>query len=615
MARVFTTEELASIPVRSLADVLRQADGITVRDYGGLSALQTISQRGMGAEHTLVLINGMRVNSFQTGLVDYGNLSLQNVNHVEVLHGGASAMYGADAAAGLINLVMHPTITQAQAGVSTSVGSFGYRRYNAFAAAPIGDHGIRFGVEQEGSEEDYPFNFRNGNQVVEVRRRNADLNTRRANVAGSIFISENISGSFLGNLSTSERGVGGPVLSPLSSSLARQTDREYLGQLGLFVKASTRWSIDGQMMVREAYGRYIDPAIMVGGRLLDSEFRNLDGRVELRNRIALSDHLKTVFGIEIGRTVATGNALAPNPARMQFGLFATAEQHYLFSSGPLADLILTPALRFDRISPSINHLSPQVGIHAGFRQWDLGFFSKIQPALRFSASRNFRAPTFNELYYNGGGGRGNPSLDPEQATSLDGGGAIQFNAVGTHRVELAFFYVPMVNRIVWVSAGGASVTPKNIRRTVSTGAELSYDATIFDGALQIGGYYTLLRTVRMSEDFPGDPNTGNQLIYVPQELGRVSLSYGMNFASSFFKRLSAGVQYRFVGYRFTSEDNKNFLPSYRLLSGAVTNRLRLDPMNVAIKVEAENLLNEEYQTMLSYPTPPRTIRFTIGLEY
>lgn len=68
----------------SLADVLTPSTGIFIKDYGSASAVKTISQRGLGSEHTLVLLNGLRVSSMQNGLMDLGLMPTDEIESIEI---------------------------------------------------------------------------------------------------------------------------------------------------------------------------------------------------------------------------------------------------------------------------------------------------------------------------------------------------------------------------------------------------------------------------------------------------------------------------------------------------------------------------------------------------
>ena len=102
---------------------------------GGVSS---VSLRGLGSQRTLVLINGRRVAGGGTitdsTSVDINGIPLQAVERVEVLKDGASAIYGSDAIAGVINFIMRKDFQGAEVsayGGGTSGGGAGTRRIDA----------------------------------------------------------------------------------------------------------------------------------------------------------------------------------------------------------------------------------------------------------------------------------------------------------------------------------------------------------------------------------------------------------------------------------------------------------------------------------------------------
>jgi len=78
--------------------------GVDSGKVGAIGQTQSVMIRGIGSEGTLVLINGVRLNSSYQGLVDFSSLPLDNIERIEVLKGPASSLYGADAAGGVIIL-------------------------------------------------------------------------------------------------------------------------------------------------------------------------------------------------------------------------------------------------------------------------------------------------------------------------------------------------------------------------------------------------------------------------------------------------------------------------------------------------------------------------------
>ena len=80
----------------------------------------SVSLRGLGADSTLILVNGRRVsvspfaNNIDTAFVDINNIPLAAIKRVDILKDGASATYGSDAVAGVINIVLRDDIEGAE---------------------------------------------------------------------------------------------------------------------------------------------------------------------------------------------------------------------------------------------------------------------------------------------------------------------------------------------------------------------------------------------------------------------------------------------------------------------------------------------------------------------
>ena len=595
----------------SLADLVSPVAGLFVKNYGGTSGLKTISQRGMGTEHTLVLVNGMRVNSVQNGLTDLGLMTADFIESVEVLRGGQSASYGADAVAGVVNVVTRPPADN-HIAASSSVGSFGYRRYHISGGVGGQEGGLRAGYGEERSNEDFPFAYGNGEFVQLLTRRNADMIARYGSIQGSVSLPNQTHLTGFISMYASERGVGGAVVSPASSSRARQTDRAHMLQLGLSSgnKEHLRFLTNGQ--VRYSFQRYVDPDMNVAGESLDNSFENLDIRVEPRVDLRMNSSVRVGTGIELGRTLARGNSLRLDAERTIAGPYTVGEVRLMNDVGCVSDVILYPAMRFDAVSSAGTSWSPQAGARVSFKTFEAGILSRINTGVRASLSRNFRAPTFNELYYAGGGGLGNPDLRPERATSFDAGADLLFAALGDHYVQASYFRIDMKDRVVWVAAGAGIVSPRNMHRIRSEGFEFSHTSSMLSDIITIETNYTLAETRNIS---PGDLNEGNQLIYIPRETFNITLALGKEFATGFFRKISVMARETFTGYRYISEDNADFLPSFKLTDIAVAGRMSINQLSMAIKAEINNLFDEDYQVIIGYPMPRRSFRLTVGVQY
>jgi vitamin B12 transporter len=105
---VISREEIERSASRNLSDLLRTVPGLSVSGNGGFAQTQTLRLRGSEARHTLVLVDGIRINDpSSTGReLDLSTLVLTDIERIEVLRGPQSALYGSDAIGGVVNLIM-----------------------------------------------------------------------------------------------------------------------------------------------------------------------------------------------------------------------------------------------------------------------------------------------------------------------------------------------------------------------------------------------------------------------------------------------------------------------------------------------------------------------------
>jgi iron complex outermembrane receptor protein len=137
---VQTTEQLMqTISAMSSSGQTTGSTGVTTSTYG----LSTVSLRGLGEERTLVLMNGRRMAPFAsgTGTVNINNIPLAAIERVEILKDGASAIYGSDAEAGVVNFILTKNFQGYQIGgtAGTPTSSGGGQQYMANIIAGWGD--------------------------------------------------------------------------------------------------------------------------------------------------------------------------------------------------------------------------------------------------------------------------------------------------------------------------------------------------------------------------------------------------------------------------------------------------------------------------------------------
>ena len=126
---VITAEDIDAKKMTTVADVLKEVPGIDVVSNGGLGALSNVSIRGASVKDTLVLVDGVIYNDISAvnGVADLSNLTLENIERIEVVRGPMSVLYGSKATAGVINI-----ITKKGKGKPSVYAGYEYGSYNTW---------------------------------------------------------------------------------------------------------------------------------------------------------------------------------------------------------------------------------------------------------------------------------------------------------------------------------------------------------------------------------------------------------------------------------------------------------------------------------------------------
>ena len=154
---VITAEEIersATSPTRSVDDLFRRVPGVSLTQAGGPGQVQTVRIRGGDVRHTLVLIDGIRMNDpVSTGReFDFANLVLADIERIEVLRGPQSALYGSDAMGGVINIITRRGRGAPKASLAIEGGSFNTKE--ARGAVSGGNERVDFSVGFAGLDTD-----------------------------------------------------------------------------------------------------------------------------------------------------------------------------------------------------------------------------------------------------------------------------------------------------------------------------------------------------------------------------------------------------------------------------------------------------------------------------
>lgn len=559
---VITRADIEASHAPDLLEVLRLQAGVDVVRTGGPGAQTNVFLRGTNSNHVLVLIDGVRVASSNTGAFAWENLPLDSVERIEIVRGPRASYWGSDAIGGVIQIFTRkltgPHLAASYGSYRSADGSagFGARDENGgfsvqVGARHVGGYSATIPGICNGPNDPYCiYNPDDNGAQYHGGTLSADYKLGTQTLSASAFRNEGTqnfdNGASDGISHTLDQAIGaaleGDVTNAWHQRLSVGTSREDLDT----------------------------PAFA-------SAYRSTREQASWTNDLALSAAQHLIAGIdavhERGVSIDTSGFGAPyEKSRDIDGVFTG----WRVATG---DYDSEVAARYD-------HNSQFGGAFSGSAAagW------KFSDALRLTASFGtaFRAPDLNELYSPGYGGyyAGNPDLQPERSRTLELGA--EWTADAANRLAVHAFSTRVHDLIDF--SGGSTYQAINIDRAAIDGVELTH-------ALRTG-VWSLTNNVTVQN--PRNTDTGAQLLRRPRQKLSSVLERG------FGERLSADVEFFASGSR--EDVGARSLPGYALVN------LRADyRLNAAwcLGARLENLLDRDYELAHGYNTPGRSGYLTL----
>ncbi|HMQ69409.1 MAG TPA: TonB-dependent receptor [Ignavibacteria bacterium] len=573
----------------SLSDALQLGSGVFIKTYGGNGALSTISMNGLGAEHTLVLLNGFRLNSAQNNQVDLNTVSKDNIESIEIMNNGASSLYGSEALGGVINVITKNT-GKGDMGftVNGQIGSYDQRKIFLKADKRFRKFSISLDYTSEYSLNNYEYYFNNGLNTVLKERENSTFSLRNFSAGIDYALNNNSSVKYYTNYSDQSRENPG-LETGNEPAYNLQTDKNWNNILSYSNVLSDKLTFKSEFNFQNFLSNYY------GNDFIKSYYKN----IFISGQSLISYYIKSAEitgGVEMDYATLNSNETEAGIYRIQPGIFAVSRidlTNYLK---------IFPSLRYDYISDiSKNVFSGNFGIN-------VKPFSKTDLNIKASAGNNFAAPTFNELYWND---QGNKDLQPETSVNYETGIIYGFSLYSENSVEFTYSHINAENKIVWSPVSNGKWTPQNIGLSESNVFlfDLNSRKVISDKVSVIFGLsYSYTQALKTSSEYENDPTFGKQIFYVPEEMAKLNLS--LNYINT-----GLNLFYTFTGSRYTNFENTESLSPVDLIEANVFQNFSFYNISTQIKFEVNNLLNTDYQMISGYPMPLRNYNVTLSLNY
>lgn len=147
---VITAEELEEKHITSVIDALKTLSNIPIVQNGGVGNLSSFFLRGFSSENAVVLVDGIRYNDPTTtkGQSQLEHLMVNDIERIEILKGAQSGIWGANAVAGVINIITKKATDKLRIGATSEYGSYATTKLGANISQKIGDVSYYFGANQ-----------------------------------------------------------------------------------------------------------------------------------------------------------------------------------------------------------------------------------------------------------------------------------------------------------------------------------------------------------------------------------------------------------------------------------------------------------------------------------
>ena len=150
--QIITADDIRKSAVKTIDDALELALGVDVRSRGPFGVQSDISTAGGSFEQTLILVNGIPMTDPQTGhhMMNLP-ITLDQIDHIEVVQGGASRVFGAKAFTGAINIITKK-VEDNSAAVQIAGGEYGYYNVQGSASVKLNSTGLMMSAQKAASD-------------------------------------------------------------------------------------------------------------------------------------------------------------------------------------------------------------------------------------------------------------------------------------------------------------------------------------------------------------------------------------------------------------------------------------------------------------------------------
>lgn len=601
-------KNIQEIAAEDAGELIRKFAGVSLKSYGGLGGLKTVSMRGLGANHTAIISDGFTLTNNQTGQVNLGQIQAENIVNLTSVVGTSSSFLQPISAqisgSSFVLETFENAFSKDKLMIRSSIkyGSFDQKNgYLGVKYSPTKFLVSVFGMYRD-ADGNYPYSFQNGTLRINETRQNNDY--QDYNFGGTFGYKGDKVTFRLGYKKTNiAQGLPGAVIfynQTQDERLSTNTDVVFTD----LVYVKNKFKLRGYVNTLQNEMNYFDPTYFNSQGKIDIDYRNRN----VTGGLSFNQNLSTKWELLGGMEVVVGD-LKTNDSTFALPV----RFHYLG--------LLGTRFKLKKIKFEVNASSQYVDERNNNGASALDYF-RLNPFISITGNplnnkliyefwyrNSFRMPTFNELYYNN---IGNNLLKPEDAHQFNAGLAYQplnknlklkLKANGFYnRVENKIVAIPTKNLFVW--------SMQNVGKTDVYGVELvtSVDWKINPKwTLTSDANYSFQKAIDITDR--NSPTYQDQIAYIPMHSGNFDVAL-------YFKNTGLRLTSNFVGSRYALNENiaSNLIDGFYLLDIGVFHQFKIkNKHTLKLQVNIKNVTNNSYAYIRSYTMPG--INYLTSLSY
>ncbi|MFH1504448.1 MAG: TonB-dependent receptor [Candidatus Omnitrophota bacterium] len=600
---VISGKDIEKSSAKDIPSLLENIEGVYVYDASGTGTSSRINMRGFWggmSTHQLVLVDGVPQNSLNHKLVDWNSISLDNVEQIEVVKGAASALYGDNAMAGVINIITkRPSLTP-KVKASLSYGTYNTSDVKVLASQSFGELGCLVSASQKLTDgfrdhSDYSDLHLNGKLRWDMKEDNLEF--------------------FLGYYQSGKGADSWAITEAQVEQDRRQarpgTENDKSEDKKIEIGLKYNKDLSGLGKLKSIFYFRDRDCNSFGSSTAAREYLNNENTYGLILQHDLTSEIFNLenaftFGVDLERDEFDYQEY--NAANYVRGAIRSDYNAYREKIGPFIQdeiklsgpLTLSLGARYDLVKfnfknqrnsansrkEDLSDISPKVGLVYEYAK-DSNLYGNCSFA--------FRTPTLGQMFTYSSA---NPELDPEEAVNYELGTRYCFNSFLKGNVSL--FYTDLDNEIIYDYPSSKYM---NYGQTSHSGVEARLDYEIAQGLKTFVNYAYL----RAKDESKG---SSNYLTNIPAHKGNLGISKAWNFG------LALEGLLKYTGSSYLDSANTAKLSP----NAAADVKISYNRDNWAIFLVIENILDREYNSYghissgTKYFSPAANRTFTFGVK-